>query len=75
VEKKIGRFREAAAEEGREIPISLVTFGDTTADTLHHYRELGVVRVVLGAASTETGDAATTLRFLDRFADMIPGLA
>ncbi|HEX6657829.1 MAG TPA: LLM class F420-dependent oxidoreductase [Ilumatobacter sp.] len=75
VEKKIRRFREAAAEEGRDIPISLVTFGDTTPDVLHHYRELGVVRVILGAASTETDDPSTTLAYLDRFAELIPELA
>jgi probable F420-dependent oxidoreductase len=75
VEKKIRRFREAAAEEGRDIPISLVTFGDTTPDTLQHYRELGVVRVVLGAANAEADGAATTLAYLDRFAELIPELA
>ena len=29
-------FRELAAEAGRDIPISLVTFGDPTPETLHH---------------------------------------
>jgi probable F420-dependent oxidoreductase len=75
VAKKLGRFREAAAEAGRDIPISLVTYGDPTPETLHHYRELGVVRTVVGGAREGWDDPATTLPFIDRYAALIPDLA
>jgi probable F420-dependent oxidoreductase len=75
VAKKIARFREAAHAAGRDIPISLVTFGDPTPATLHHYRELGVVRTVIGAARTSWDDPGSTLPFLDRYADLIPELS
>jgi probable F420-dependent oxidoreductase len=75
VEKTIGRFRQVAAEVGRDIPISIVTFGDPTPETLHHYRELGVVRTVIGGARTGWNDPATTMPFIDRYASLIPALA
>lgn len=75
VTKKIGRFREAAAEAGREIPVSLVTFGDPTPETLHTYRELGVVRTVIGASRSGWDDPATTMPFIDRYSELIPELA
>ncbi len=75
VPKRIAKFREVAAEAGREIPISLVTFGDPTAETLHAYRELGVVRCVIGAAREGWNDPATTMPFMDRYAPLIAELA
>jgi probable F420-dependent oxidoreductase len=75
VARRITRFREVAAEAGRTIPISLVTFGDPTPDTLHHYRELGVVRTVIGVSRTGWADPATTIPFIDRYAALIPELA
>jgi probable F420-dependent oxidoreductase len=75
VAEKITRFREVAADAGRTIPISLVTFGDPTPDTLHHYRELGVARTVIGASRTGWADPATTIPFIDRYAALIPELA
>ncbi len=75
VGRRVARFREAAAEAGREIPISLVTFGDPTPDTLHQYRELGVVRTVIGAARTGWDDPSTTMAFVDRYAGLVAELA
>ncbi|MGD9701039.1 MAG: LLM class F420-dependent oxidoreductase [Acidimicrobiia bacterium] len=75
VARKVEKFREAAAGAGREIPISIVTFGDPTPDALHHYRELGVVRAVIGSARTGWDDPGTTLPFIDRYAELIPELA
>jgi probable F420-dependent oxidoreductase len=75
VERKITKFRSIAAEHGRDIPISLVTFGDPTPETLHHYRDLGVVRTVIGAARTGWDDPATTMPFIDRYAPLIAELA
>ena len=76
VAKKIGLFREAAAEAGRDdIAITIVAFGDPTPDTLHAYRELGVKRVVLGAARTGWADPATTMPFVERYTSHIAELA
>ena len=75
VGKKIGRFRQIATEAGRDIPISLVTFGDPTPATLHHYRDLGVARTIIGSARTGWDDPATTMPFIDRYADLVSELA
>ncbi|MDO8361572.1 MAG: LLM class F420-dependent oxidoreductase [Actinomycetota bacterium] len=76
VEKNIGKFREAAAEAGRgDIPITLVAFGDPTIERLHQYKELGVVRVVLGAQYKGWHDPSTALPFVDRYAEHIAELA
>ncbi|HEY5874671.1 MAG TPA: TIGR03619 family F420-dependent LLM class oxidoreductase [Ilumatobacteraceae bacterium] len=75
VARKVGRFREAAAAAGREIPISIVTFGDPAPETLHQYRELGIARVVIGSGRSGWDDPATTMPFIDRYAQLIPELA
>lgn len=74
MEKKIARFREAAAEAGRTIPISIVTSGDPTPDRLHQYRELGLRRVIVGADRSDWDNPSTTLDYLDRYAALIPEL-
>ena len=75
VPKRIAKFREVAADAGRDIPISLVTFGDPTPETLAGYRDLGVVRCVIGAARTGWNDPSTTMPFIDRYVPLIPELA
>lgn len=75
VARKVTKFRAAAAAEGRDVPISLVAAGNPTAETLHHYRELGVVRVVLGSLRDGWADPASTMPFLDHYAELIPELA
>ena len=78
VAKKVGRFREAAADAGRDpaaIAITMVTFGDPDIATLAGYRDLGMERVVVGGARTGWDDPATTLPCLDTYAAMIPELA
>lgn len=76
VAKRIAKFREMVRAEGRsDIPISVVTFGDTTVDTLYEYRDLGVDRVILGAGRTGWADGATSLPFLDQFTPHIDKLA
>ncbi len=77
VAKKVTRFREAAADAGRDpaaIGITMVTFGDPDLATLSGYRDLGVERVVVGGARTGWDDPATTLPCLDTYAAMIPEL-
>jgi probable F420-dependent oxidoreductase len=78
VAKKVARFREEAADAGRDpasITITMVTFGDPDLATLAGYRDLGVERVVVGAARTGWDDPTTTLPYLDTYAAMIPELA
>ena len=77
VAKKVTRFREAAADAGRDpaaIPITMVTFGDPDLATLAGYRDIGVERVVVGSGRTGWDDPATALPCLDTYAAMIPEL-
>ncbi len=77
VARKITRFRAEAAAAGREIPISLVTFGDPTPETLHAYSDLGVVRTVIGSGAHRLGrpgDDDAVHRHLRR-PDPRPGLS
>jgi len=75
VARTIAKFRSIAAEAGRDIPISIFAFGDPTPETLHHYRELGVVRTIVGISRTGWDDPGTTMPFIDRYAALIPELA
>lgn len=71
VPRTVAKFRAVAAERGREdIPITMVTYGDPTADRLREYRDIGVVRVVLGSARDGWDDPATTYPFIDRYAEL-----
>jgi alkanesulfonate monooxygenase SsuD/methylene tetrahydromethanopterin reductase-like flavin-dependent oxidoreductase (luciferase family) len=75
VAKKLSLVKGAAAAAGRELPVTIVAWGDPTLDTLLQYRDLGVERVVLGAARRGLGDPATTYPFIDRYATMLEELA
>ena len=75
VAKRVGRFREATAAVGRDIPISIVTFGDPTPATLEQYRELGISRAIIGAGRAGWDDPATTLPFIDRYTSLVAELA
>lgn len=75
VAKKIGKFREAAAAAGRpDIPVTIVTFGDPSLETLQRYRDLGVERAVVGAARQGWNDGATSIPFVDRYAGYLDQL-
>jgi len=77
VPKKVARFREQVAAAGRDpdaVPVTMVTFGDPDLATLTGYREIGIERVVVGAARTGWDDPSTTLSYLDIYAAMIPEL-
>jgi hypothetical protein len=74
VPKKVARFREAAAAAGRALPITLVAWGDPTLDKLLGYRDLGIERVVVGAARVGAAEPRTTIPFIDKYAGMITRL-
>jgi probable F420-dependent oxidoreductase len=78
VARRLDRFREAVTDAGRDpaaVPVTLVIFGDPDLAALASYRDLGVDRVVLGAARSGWDDASTILPFLDEWAEAIPELA
>ena len=76
LDKKVRLFHEAAEQANRpHLPITMVAFGDPTAATLDHYRDLGIDRVVLGTARANWDDPSTTMTFIDHYADLIPELA
>jgi probable F420-dependent oxidoreductase len=75
IERKIGLFRAASTDAGRaSIPITMVAFGDPTAETLHHYAELGVDRTIIGASRRGWDDPTMTMSFIDRYAELVPEL-
>ena len=78
VAKKVGKFRQAAADAGRDpstMPITIVAFGDPDLKTLAGYRDLGIERAIVGAARVGWDDPKTTLPFLDRYAAIVSELA
>jgi probable F420-dependent oxidoreductase len=75
VTARVEAFRQAVAAAGRsDVPISMVTWGDPTLDTLRQYRDLGIERVVLGAAREGWADPTTTYPFIDRYAAYVTEL-
>lgn len=76
VPRKIAQLRAAAETAGRgDLPISIVTYGEPTLAALEQYRELGVVRTVIGAARDGWEDPATAMPFIDRYAELVDRLA
>lgn len=78
VDKKVGLFRQALEDAGRDpasVPITLSIFGDPEPGALAHYRDIGIHRVVIGPARTGWDDPSTTLPFLDRWAALVPDLS
>ncbi len=75
IERKIGLFRAAAAQAGRgRVPISMLAFGDPTAEALRYYAELGVERTIIGVSRQGWDDPTQTMRFVDRYAGLLPEL-
>jgi probable F420-dependent oxidoreductase len=74
VPKRVAKFRQIASDAGRDIPISMLTFGDPTPEALHQYRDLGIARTIIGGARTAWDDPTTTIAYLNRYAPLIPEL-
>lgn len=75
VARRVEKFRAVAAEAGRDIPISMVVFGDPTPELLHEYRAMGITRAILGADRNGWADPASTMPFIDRYAPLVAELA
>lgn len=76
VARRVERFRALATDAGRgDIPITLITYGDPMIETLEQYRDLGIGRVVVGAARHGWDDPATALPFIDHYAAFVDQLA
>jgi hypothetical protein len=56
------------------MPVTIVAWADPSPDTLRRYRDLGVGRVVVGAAPTAGGEPADPLPIIDRYAALIDEL-
>jgi probable F420-dependent oxidoreductase len=75
VPKRVAKFRAAVAEAGRDdMPITIVTYGDPTIETLELYRELDIARVVVGAARIGWDDPSTTMPFMEHYTPFIEQL-
>ncbi len=68
VARRVTRFREAVVAAGRDdVPVTIITYGDPTIETLSAYRELGIARVVVGAARQGWDDPATAMPFMEHY--------
>lgn len=74
VPRRLAKFSEMCAEHGRQVPVTLVTFGDPDPDTLRQYRDLGVKRTVIGASRTDWAEPASALPFIDKYAPLVDEL-
>jgi probable F420-dependent oxidoreductase len=75
VAKKVAMFRAACAAAGRgDLPITLCAWGDPVLDTLLEYRDLGIERVIVGAGRVGWYDPASSVPFIDRYAELVPRL-
>jgi len=75
--RKLERFRQAAEEAGRDpatIEITVTAWGDPTQRDLERYRDLGVHRVIIGAARSNWEDPDTVLSFIDSYASVVPSM-
>lgn len=67
----VTEFKRRAEEAGRDLStldLTVMAWGDPSANRLARYRDLGFTRVVIGGGRRDGDDASTTLPFLDRYA-------
>jgi len=74
VPRRLTKFSEMCAELGRDVPVTIVTFGDPDPDALRLYRDLGVRRAIIGASRTDWDDPTSALPFIDAYAPLVDEL-
>ncbi|MBB2770415.1 MULTISPECIES: TIGR03619 family F420-dependent LLM class oxidoreductase [Mycolicibacterium] len=70
-------FRVRAEDAGRDpatLDLTIMAWGDPSANRLARYRDLGFTRVVVGGGRRDGDDPSTTLPFLDRYAALVSEL-
>ncbi|BBZ63928.1 TIGR03619 family F420-dependent LLM class oxidoreductase [Mycolicibacterium monacense] len=70
-------FRVRAEDAGRDpatLDLTVMAWGDPSANRLARYRDLGFTRVVVGGGRRDGDDPSTTLPFLDRYAALVSEL-
>lgn len=73
----VAEFRSRAEQLGRDpadLDLTIMAWGDPSADRIARYRDLGFTRVVIGGGRRDGDDPSTTLSFLDRYAGLITDL-
>ncbi|KUI35215.1 LLM class F420-dependent oxidoreductase [Mycobacterium sp. IS-1496] len=69
----VAEFRRRAEEAGRnpaELDLTVMAWGDPSANRLARYRDLGFNRVVVGGGRRNGDDVASSWEFLDRYAEL-----
>ncbi len=77
VSQALADFRRQAEDAGRDpatLDLTIMAWGDPSANRLARYRDLGFNRVVIGGGRRDGNDPSTALPFLDRYAAMIDEL-
>ncbi|BBW99932.1 LLM class F420-dependent oxidoreductase [Mycolicibacterium moriokaense] len=77
VSQALSDFRRRAEDAGRDpatLDLTIMAWGDPSANRLSRYRDLGFNRAVIGGGRRDGNDPSTTLPFLDRYAAMIDEL-
>uniref|UniRef100_A0A5Q5CNS7 Luciferase-like protein n=1 Tax=Mycobacterium sp. (strain JLS) TaxID=164757 RepID=A0A5Q5CNS7_MYCSJ len=70
-------FRVRAEDAGRDpatLDLTVMAWGDPSANRLARYRDLGFTRVVVGGGRRDGDDPSTVWEFLDRYAAMVTDL-
>jgi probable F420-dependent oxidoreductase len=73
----VADFKSRAEEAGRDpstLDLTIMAWGDPSANRLARYRDLGFTRVVVGGGRKDGDDPSTTWEFLDRYAAMVTEL-
>lgn len=77
VSQALADFRRRAEDASRDpatLDLTIMAWGDPSANRLARYRDLGFNRVVIGGGRRDGNDPSTALPFLDRYAAMIDEL-
>jgi len=75
--KRIQRFRQAVAENGRDpntVDITVVVMSPVTADLLKQYRDLGIDRCNIGVGMENWDKPEIVMPMIEEFSKLIPDL-